>query len=466
MGWGRVSGGDTQVFRPESRHEVVEALREAADSAATLGLRGAGCSYGDASLNTGGLLLDLSRMNRVLAFDDRRGEALVEPGLTIRELWRQAIPRGLWPAVVPGTMAVSCGGAAAMNIHGKNNFAVGVFGDHVLEITLITPSGEALVCSREQNRDVFHAAIGGFGMLGVIVEMRVALKRVHSGRMQVTAIASADLETSLGRFEAELDDCDYLVGWLDLHARGRSLGRGVIHRANHLAQGEDPEGETMLRPEMQELPSRLFRVFPKSWLWPGMWTLLQAGLVPVVNAARYHAGIRESTALPQLRTHAEFHFLLDYAPNWKKMTSPGGLIQFQPFVPKEEAAEVFRSLIEMCHEQRLVPYLGVLKRHRPDPFLMTHAVEGYSLAMDFAVRRRQKQRLWELCRRMADSVLEKGGRFYYAKDTLLTASSFERIHGAAAVEQFRALKERLDPKGVLSTDLSRRLLVRRVRPRA
>jgi FAD/FMN-containing dehydrogenase len=239
MGWGRVSGGDTQVFRPESRHEVVEALREAADSPATLGLRGAGCSYGDASLNTGGLLLDLSRMNRVLAFDDRRGEALVEPGLTIRELWRQAIPRGLWPAVVPGTMAVSCGGAAAMNIHGKNNFAVGVFGDHVLEITLITPSGEALVCSREQNRDVFHAAIGGFGMLGVIVEMRVALKRVHSGRMQVTAIASADLETSLGRFEAELDDCDYLVGWLDLHPPGQSSRPGRRSRGRDDATPRD-----------------------------------------------------------------------------------------------------------------------------------------------------------------------------------------------------------------------------------
>jgi FAD/FMN-containing dehydrogenase len=61
---------------------------------------------------------------------------------------------------------------------------------------------------------------------------------------------------------------------------------------------------------------------------------------------------------------------------------------------------------------------------------------------------------------MADIVLENGGRFYYAKDALLEASCFERIHGVAVVEQFRALKERLDPAGMLSTDLSRRLMGR------
>jgi decaprenylphospho-beta-D-ribofuranose 2-oxidase len=78
------------------------------------------------------------------------------------------------------------------------------------------------------------------------------------------------------------------------------------------------------------------------------------------------------------------------------MTKPGGLIQFQPFVPYADGERVLRQLIERCQQARMVPYLGVLKRHRPDPFLMTHAVDGYSLAMDFAVSRDAGQRdaLW------------------------------------------------------------------------
>ena len=114
-------------------------------------------------------------------------------------------------------------------------------------------------------------------------------------------------------------------------------------------------------------------------------------------------------------------------------------------------------LIQTCHKEGMRPYLGVLKRHRPDPFLMTHAVDGYSLAMDFAVRKSKKDKLWAMCNRMAEVVLDAGGRFYYAKDAVLEASSFARIHGDTAVAEFRALKQRLDPKGMLSTDLSRRL---------
>ena len=161
-----------------------------------------------------------------------------------------------------------------------------------------------------------------------------------------------------------------------------------------------------------------------------------------------------------LQTHGAFHFLLDYVPRWHWMAKPGGLIQFQPFVPRAQGAPVLRKLIEMCHAARKVPYLGVLKRHRPDPFLMTHAVDGYSLAMDFGVSRAPHRRraLWELTHRMAEVVLEAGGRFYYAKDATLLSSSFERIHGGEAVAAFRALKQRLDPRSVLNTDLSRRLM--------
>jgi FAD/FMN-containing dehydrogenase len=141
------------------------------------------------------------------------------------------------------------------------------------------------------------------------------------------------------------------------------------------------------------------------------------------------------------------------------MTKPGGLIQFQPFVPKAEGERVLRTLIEKCHQTGFVPYLGVLKRHKPDPFLMTHAVDGYSLAMDFAVsaRKGRREQLWAHCRDMAEVVLAAGGRFYYAKDAVLQASSFPRVHGEAAVQQFRALKAKWDPDRLLQTDLATRM---------
>jgi FAD/FMN-containing dehydrogenase len=458
-GWGMAVGGPARVLRPTTAEQVADAMTAVARQGGSLALRGSGCSYGDAAINRDGHVLDLCRMNRILSFDPEHGIVTVEPGVTVRDLWRFAIAYGYWPPVVSGTMAVSMGGAAAMNIHGKNNFCMGPFGEHVQAFTLLTPKGELLRCTREQNADLFHAAISGFGMLGCFTELVIKLKRVHSGRLRVWGIVARDLAHNLQILEDMKGEADYLVSWLDLHGKGAGLGRGLMHRADQLEAGEDPVGLRYLDPALQDVPPKLFGLVPKGWLWPGMWTAVKLGQVPMINWAKFQAGAREQRKSPYLQSHGAFHFLLDYVPRWQWMTKPGGLIQFQPFVPAAHGERVLRTLIEQCQQKGMVPYLGVLKRHRPDPFLMTHAVDGYSLAMDFCVstNKGRREALWRHCQQMAEVVLEAGGRFYYAKDATLLASSFPRIHGEGAVQQFRALKERCDPGRLLQTDLSKRL---------
>lgn len=458
-GFGMAVGGRGRVLRPTTVEQIADAFADVRRTSGSIALRGTGNSYGDAATNTGGHVLDLSAMNRIHSFDPDTGVASVEPGVTVRDLWRRSIAWGYWPRVVSGTMAVSMGGAAAMNIHGKNNYALGPFGECVQAFDLMLPSGEVVHCSRESDPRLFHAAISGFGMLGCFTRLQIATKRVHSGRLRVWGIVGKDLDHHLQLIEDLRTEADYLVSWLDLHATGAGLGRGLLHRADQLEPGEDPEGLCYFDPVLQDVPPNLFGVVPKGWLWPGMWCAVHLRQVALVNWLKFQAGCREQRGSPYLQTHGAFHFLLDYVPRWHWMTKPGGLIQFQPFVPVQHGARVLRQLIERCHASGQVSYLGVLKRHRPDPFLMTHAVDGYSLAMDFAVpgSRGRRDALWRLCQELADLVLDAGGRFYYAKDAVLLASSFARVHGDAAVAEFRALKQRLDPGNLLQSDLSRRL---------
>jgi FAD/FMN-containing dehydrogenase len=458
-GFGMCVGGKARVLRPTTAEQVADAFAQVRAQGGSIALRGTGNSYGDAATNVNGHVLDCSRMNRVLDFDPHTGVATVEPGVTIRDLWRRSIGFGFWPRVVPGTMAVSMGGAAALNIHGKNNYALGTFGECIRSFDLLTPRGELVHCTRESEPELFHAAIGGFGMLGCMTQLVVETKRVHSGRLRVWGIVGKDLEHNLQILEDLRGKADYLVSWLDLHAKGVALGRGLMHRADQMQPGEDPGGLAFLDPMRQDVPPKLFGVVPKGWLWPGMWGAVHLGQVGLVNWLKFQAGFKEARQSPYLQSHGAFHFLLDYVPRWHWMTKPGGLIQFQPFVPQAEGARVLRTLVEKCHQVGFVPYLGVLKRHRPDPFLMTHAVDGYSLAMDFAVPsgRTGRDKLWRHCRDMAEVVLSAGGRFYYAKDAVLEASSFTRVHGDAAVAKFRELKQRVDPDRLLQTDLARRL---------
>lgn len=434
----------------------MEALDLARRARRTVGLRGSGQSYGDASLNSGNICLDVSAMRRVLEWNPTDGIIRVEPGFTIGELWRHVIQDGWWPAVVPGTSFASIGGCTSTNIHGKNAWKVGPVGEHIEEFELLLPNGELRTCNRTSEPDLFHAAIGGFGMLGVLLSVTLRLKKVHSGVMDVEAISGGDFDEMLDVFEERMDTADYLVGWVDGFARGRSLGRGLIHEAHYLEPGADPEPAHSLQVRSQELPATIAGVFPKSQVWRVLAAFFHRPGMRAVNAVKYHSG-RLQAHRPYRQPHAQFAFLLDFFPNWGRAYGASGMIQYQSFVPAEAARTVMKKQLSLAQSRNLEPFLGVLKRHRTDDFLITHGVDGYSLALEFKVSPGNRDALWALARDFDSLVIEGGGRFYLAKDATLSKDRFASFVQEPRIQRFLALKRTLDPDGLLETDLYRRV---------
>lgn len=456
-GWGMAVGAPSRVLRPRNLDELRAAVVECQRDGATIGPRGSGCSYGDASVNEGGRVVDTSRFGRILGFDAANGVAELEPGVTIKDLWQHILPKGYWPKVVSGTMFPTAAGAASMNIHGKNNFAVGTFGDAIREFDLLLASGEVVTANREQNSELFHAAIGGFGMLGLFTRIVLETKKVHSGEMEVSAISTRNLGEMMAHFEQQKSTADYLVGWIDCFGKDEQLGRGLIHVGRYLKPGEDPQPERTLTVEHQELPSRILGVFPKSEVWRLLAPFCNDFGMSLINRSKVWSGMLEARRKPYRQSHAGFAFLLDYVPNWKWAYGKGGLIQYQSFVPKETAHAVYTELLKHCHWRGITPYLGVFKRHRPDPFLLTHAMDGWSFAMDFRVTPQNREALWKHCAELTDIVLSGGGRFYFAKDLVLRADQARAMFPSDNLERFLALKHEYDPTGLFATNLWRRL---------
>jgi len=462
--WGMNTRSAAWVFRPTNAEGIAEAYAHAQRHGRTLGLRGAGRSYGDASLNGEGLSIDLTRMNRILEWDPDEGVIVVEPGVTIQRLWEYAIGDGWWPAVVPGTMHPTIGGVAGMNIHGKNNYAVGTFGEHILEFEMLLPTGERRVCSRTKHPELFHAAIGGFGVLGCFTRLKIQLKRVYSGLLNVEAVTLPNLRSMLTYFDENAAKSDYLVGWVDCFDNGRRPGRGVIHAANHLAPGEDTLPAQSLRAENQALPDTLFGFFPKAMLHHFMGLGVNDVCVRMVNAAKMATSRMPIISKPRYQqSHAAFAFLLDYVPNWKRAYLPGGLIQYQSFIPSDRAADVFESQIRLMHKRGLISYLGVLKKHRADPFLLTHGLDGFSLALDFRVTDSNRAALWRMAQDFDKIVVEAGGRLYFAKDSTMRPGTPHRFFPEENLRRFFDLKNTCDPEGILSTELFRRVFPREAR---
>lgn len=452
-GYGFTSGADSYLYRPTSVAEIREIFDLARANGRQVTLRGAGRSYGDANIGAETVMIDLTRMRQILSWDKATGIIDCEAGVTIEGLWRHVIEDGYWPPVVSGTMFPTLGGALAMNIHGKNNFAVGTLGDQLIEIDFLLPDGKLLLLT--QDDPLFSAAISSFGMLGVITRVKLKMKKVASGDLNVLPLSAPNWEAQFKAFESLEKEADYMVSWVDCFARGPKAGRGLLHAAWY--SKEDADLPATLKPEHQDLPDTILGLVPKSIVWRVLKQLCNRPGMRFLNWGKHTSSKLLGNGKPHPQSLVGFSFLLDYVPNWRNAYKPGGFIQYQCFVPKEAAKQVLPLLVDMQQQAKLESFLGVMKRHRPDKYLFSHAVDGYSLALDFKVTKRNWPRLQALCHQMNDVVLKSGGRFYFAKDSTLRPADVRAYMGDEALTAYRSLKKQLDPDSMLTSELAKRL---------
>ena len=454
--WGLSSGAICYVHRPTDEIGIRQVFHLARRHSLSVGFRGAGQSYGDAALNGEALLLDLSSMQRILDWNPENGTVIVEPGVTIEQLWHKTVPSGWWPPVVPGTMKPTLGGCAAMNIHGKNHWSSGSFGEHVLAFSALLPSGDVVHCSPTEHSELFYGILGSFGMLGCFLSLTLQMKRVESGTVAVSAFTAPTIESMLELVDMH-KEADYVVGWVDCISDGQRLGRGVVHMARHLLPSESGAKSVLDEHRTHELPPVLFGVLPRDWVWRLLCLLNHRPGWQLINSVRYYIGLWRNghtfiQSLPQ------FNFLLDYIPHWRRVFLPGGFIQYQCFVPADTAANAFAAVLRRCRERGLCAHLGVIKRHRSDEFLVSCNLDGFSLALVFRVSESNRPRLAALAEELDEIVLRVGGRFYFAKDSTLHSESARTFLGPETLSRLLGLKMRCDPQGLLQNNLSRRLL--------
>lgn len=408
-GWGMAHHASSRVYRPTSPEAVAEALADAAERGLTVSVRGGGLSYADAALNDRGATLLLDGLDGPVEVDAEAGTVTAPASATIRALWHAVLPHGFWLPVVPGAMGVTLGGAIAANIHGKNHLRRGSFGEHLRDLEVVDATG---AIRRLEGTSASEWA-GSLGLSGVATRATVALKPIRSGLLDVIAEATATLEASMERLEEGAERHEYAVAWLDAFGGSRA-GRGILHFADDLP-ADHPRVGACMTPEAQRLPPRIMGVIPRSVTWRVLKLFGHDPGMRLLNVGRYLAG-RARDGARYLQTHAAFHFLLDYVPNWKRVYSPHGLLQVQLFLPSDRALAGFRRAFELQAEHGVPSWLAVLKRHGPTHRPHDYWREGFSLALDLPVRPRRAEALARLLEDLERLRLEEGGGLYAAKD--------------------------------------------------
>ena len=404
-------------------------------------VRGLGRSYGDAAQNGGGTIVHLS--DDTIDLDADESTVRVAAGVSIDRLLHEIVPQGFFVPVSPGTRHVTVGGAIASDIHGKNHHTDGSFGNHVRSLRLLLADGSVAGLSPTDRPDLFWATVGGMGLTGIIVEATIALLPIETSRLRVEATRVDDLDTLLSTMEEGDHRYRYSVAWVDVLAKGAHLGRSVLGRGDHASVDDLPKDQAG-DPLAYCAPQRLS--VPPLIPGPGVINRLS---VAAFNELWFRKAPRHSERVESIPT---FFHPLDAIGTWNRVYGRRGFVQYQVVIPFG-AEDTLRRLIEQFSETATISFLTVLKRFGgANPAPLSFPRPGWTLAVDVPAA---LPGVADVFRNMDEAVLEAGGRHYFAKDAHISPAIVRATY--PRLDEWRTVRNSVDPDGVWQSDLARRL---------
>ncbi len=413
-----------EIVRATSESELVGAVRGAARRGIRVRAAGAGHSFTDCAC-TDGVMIDTSRMNRILAVDRERRTATVEAGIRLYELGPRLAEAGLALENQGDIDRQSISGAIATATHGTG-ITLPNLPAQIVGLRLITARGEALDIDAERDRKTYLAARVSIGALGIISAVTVQCVPLYTLHRHDAPLPLGETLERLDQHVAENDHFEFFVFPYTEIALTRRMRRSN-EEPSPPARWKRLLEEQLLENNVLGAICRVGRLAPS--------------LAPRLN--RFVAGaVSES--------HVEDRPFRVYATRRAVRFT-----EMEYAIPRQHAREAVERVLELVPRRSLPILFPIEVRFSaPDEAYLSTA-QGRETCY-IAVHQYSGMEFESYFRAVEEIMDSYGGRPHWGKRHYQRAATLRERY--PDWDRFQQVRARFDPGGVFANDYTRRVL--------
>lgn len=438
-----------EVIKPRDLNELRAAVQRASREGKALSVAGGRHAMGGQPFAEGSLHLDMTGLSRVLETDDERGLLHAEAGI-------------MWPAIVQATQAmrsphatswgirqkqtgvddVTLGGSMAANGHGRG-LLMQPIGDDIESLTLVTATGDLVVCNRTQNQELFSLVIGGYGLFGIIYSAKLRL----SPRVKVSRLVDViDVDDAANAIYRRIDE-GCLYG--DFQYAIDSGDEGFLRRGV-FACYKPVDPATPMADQLSDLPQ-------ETWL-----KLIHLAHYNKKEAFRLYAQHYIGTSgqlywSDQMQMSTYIPSYIDYL----EKAAPGPVRAHKETLMIGEHYVPYDSILSYLDQSRTIlrslgteVIYGTIRAIQPDDHSFLPWAKGQYGCVVFNLRVEHTsegiERVATTFRRLIDAALDRHGSFFLTYHRFATAAQVERAY--PKIREFFRWKRVYDPKETFQSE--------------
>ena len=427
------------VVRAQHEEEIRAALEFAQEEGLHVSVAGKRHSMGGQAFFRDALVLDMQDYNR-MSLDEETGVLRVQSGATWQEVLNYLHPLGYSVEAMQAVDILTVGGSVAVNAHGIDHRS-GSVASSVRSLRIMLADGSVHEASRTAEPELFYAAIGGYGLFGVILEVDLSLTDNEMYRFDRRIIDTADFPAI---FANEIDGNDsYRLMYVHLSTDPRTFLAEAILYTYETTDFDEPIPP--LRETGYVRGARFMVNLVKTGIldqrlkWFG-----QKHILPLFRQCYVsrNEALRESEACLVSRNQA-LSQSLEVLEN--KLPDNTDILQ-EYFVPRQRILPFLDSMRQVLQNNEAVLINASVRVVHQEDISLNYAKEdmfSVVLYLNQKVSSAGNEKMARVTRQLIDAAADHGGTFYLPYQLHYSRAQLERAY--PEIDSFFALKREYDP---------------------